>query len=186
MGLEPRPWVMLSVDKTVLDATAGTPVGVDWFCCAVSIIVVYPPIDPLKVGEAVTKTIAILLGLDALDPTVTVDVELSTEAIEKGSSELGCELLGTAAIESPISDFDSVLPAVLRGGNGAVTCIVLSTVTILVVCEYTVATSGCVCWGSETAVGLAPESAKAGIGRICVDVDTGIGAAAAPVPSCLL
>lgn len=166
---------MLSAGTTVFGAVGGVAGALDWLCCAVSFKVVYPPIGPLKVGEAVTKIIVMLLGVASSDTLVTVDsavcreVESWTEATEMNDSELD----GTLLSES-------------RGVAGAVTCIVVSTVTMLVACEYTVTKFGCTVCASEAAAGDALESSKAGIGRICVDVGSGVGVAAAPVPSCLL
>ena len=125
-----------------LDTASGAAVAFDWFCWAVPSRVVYPPTGPLKVGEAVTKTIVMLLGLDALALAAEVDNGVSTEAMVKDDAELDCALLGTAAIDNPSSELDCEALAVSSGGNGAVTSIVVSTVTMLVAWEYTVATLG--------------------------------------------
>lgn len=96
---------------------------------------VYPPISPVKVGEAVTKTIVILLGADALDSTVGVEGTLSTDTFDIGDTEFSCELLRTAAIENPASELDVEALGVSDGAEEAVTCTVVSTVTISVVRE---------------------------------------------------
>lgn len=170
---------------TTLSATVcAAAVPLAWFCCAVSLSVVYPPMGPLKVGEAVTKIMVMLLGDGALDSAASAEAELLAEAVEEDDSEFDCELLEAAAIEKPASELDAELLAVSEGGNAAVTCIVVSTVTMFVVCVYTVAISGCAVCDSETAAGDVLAAPKAGTGTICVEAGSGVGAATAPVPSC--
>jgi len=170
---------------TTLPATVcAAAVPSAWFCCAVSLSVVYPPMGPLKVGEAVTKIMVMLLGDDALGSVAAEEAELLAEAVgEEDTSELGWELLEAAALEKAASELDAELLAVSEGGNAAVTCIVVSTVTMSVVCEYTVATSGCAVCDCETAAGDALAAPKAGTGTICVELGSGVGAATPPVPS---
>jgi len=180
-AIELSPLTMLS------EAVCTAPVPFDWFCCAVSLSVVYPLVGPLKVGEAVTKTMVMLLGDDALDSVVSTDAEVLIEAVEEDGSELGSELLEAAALARLASTSDVELLAVAEGVDAAVSCTVVSTVTMFVVCEYTVTTSGCAVCNSETAADDALTAAKAGIGTTCVETGSDVddGAATAPVPSCL-
>ena len=144
-GVEPKPGVMLSAGTTVL------AVVFESFCWTVSTLlrVVYPPIGPVNVGDAVTKTIVMLLGVDALDCKLCGVSELSAEAIESDVSEIDCanvpstvavavsggDVLPTPAMEIPVSTLDWVALEVSRGGKAAVTCNVVATVDIMVVCE---------------------------------------------------
>lgn len=180
-AIELSPLTMLS------EAVCTVPVPFDWFCCAVSLSVVYPPVGPLKVGEAVTKIMVMLLGDDALDSVVSTDAEVSIEAVEEDGSELSSELLEAVAFARLVSKSDVELLAMSKGVDAAVTRTVVATVTMFVVCEYTVTTSGCAVCNSETAADDALAAAKAGIGITCVEIGSDVddGAATAPVPSCL-
>lgn len=120
-GIELSPLTILSAP-----VCAAGAVPLSWFRCAVSLSVVYPPTGPLKVCEAVTKTMVILLGddtlgLDSGSVAVSAAAELLAGAVGVDTSELDGEAVeAAAAIGKGASVLeDAVLLAVSEGGNAA-------------------------------------------------------------------